>query len=90
MVEEHHHDFVSPDKRQFLRSNRMVSKRAKTTLFNYHKASIGTSEAYRLLHVSEGGFQNIGCTLRDSQNYYRDLRNKIKDADAQMFVGQLE
>jgi hypothetical protein len=24
------------------------------------------------------------------QNYYRDLRSKIKDADAQMFVGQLE
>ena len=28
--------------------------------------------------------------LRDLQNYYRDLRTKIKDADAQMFVGQLE
>ena len=90
IVEEHNHDFVSPDKRQFLRSNRMVSKRAKTTLFNCHKASIGTSQAYRLLHVSEGGFQNVGCTLRDLQNYYRDLRTKIKDADAQMFVGQLE
>ena len=90
MVEQHNHDFVSPDKRQFLRSNRMVSKRVKSTLFNCHKASIGTSQAYRLLHVSEGGFQNIGCTLRDLQNYYRDLRTKIKDADAQMFVGQLE
>jgi len=90
MFDEHNHDFVSPDKRQFLRSNRMVSKRAKTTLFNCHKASIGTSQAYRLLHVSEGGFQNIGCTLRDLQNYYRDLMTKIKDADAQMFVGQLE
>jgi hypothetical protein len=65
MVEEHNHDFVSPDKRQFLRSNRTVSKRAKSTLFNCHKASIGTSQAHRLLHVSEGGFQNVGCTLRD-------------------------
>jgi len=24
------------------------------------------------------------------QNYYRDLRTKIKDGDAQMFVAQLE
>ncbi|KAG2595886.1 hypothetical protein PVAP13_5KG116587 [Panicum virgatum] len=80
MVDEHNHDFVSPDKRQFLRSNRMVSKREKNTLFNCHKTSIGT----------EGGFQNIGYTLRDLHNYYHDLRNKIKDADAQMFVGQLE
>ena len=43
MVDEHNHDFVSPDKRQFLRSNCMVSKREKTTLFNCHKISIGTS-----------------------------------------------
>ncbi|XP_072146607.1 protein FAR1-RELATED SEQUENCE 5-like [Setaria viridis] len=90
MVEEHSHGFVSPDKRHLLRSNRNVSERAKSTLFSCHKASIGTSQAYRLLHVSEGGFQNVGCTLRDLQNYYRDLRSKIKDADAQMFVAQLE
>ena len=90
MVEEHNHGFVSPDKRHLLRSNRNVSERAKSTLFSCHKASIGTSQAYRLLHVSEGGFQNVGCTLRDLQNYYRDLRSKIKDADAQMFVAQLE
>ena len=52
MVEEHSHGFVSPDKRHLLRSNRRVSERAKSTLFNCHKASIGTSQAYRLLHVS--------------------------------------
>jgi hypothetical protein len=90
MVEEHSHGFVSPDKRHLLRSNRKVSERAKSTLFNCHKASIGTSQAYRLLHVSEGGFENVGCTKRDLQNYYRDLRTKIKDADAEMFVAQLE
>jgi hypothetical protein len=38
----------------------------------------------------EGGVENVGCTLRDFQNYYRDLRTKIKDADAQMFVAQFE
>ncbi|CAO2046822.1 unnamed protein product [Urochloa humidicola] len=90
MVEEHSHGFVSPDKRHMLRSNRRVSERAKSTLFSCHKASIGTSQAYRLLHISEGGFENVGCTKRDLQNYYRDLRTKIKDADAQMFVAQLE
>ena len=85
MVEEHSHGFVSPDKRHLLRSNQRVNERAKSTLFNCHKASIGTSQAYRLLHVSEGGFENVGCTKRDLQNYYRDLRIKIKDADAQMW-----
>jgi hypothetical protein len=90
MVEQHTHGLVSPPHRHLLRSNRHVSERAKNTLFNCHKASIGTSLAYRFLHVSDGGFQNVGCTLRDLQNYYRDLRSKIKDADAQMFVAQLE
>jgi zinc finger SWIM domain-containing protein 3 len=90
MFEEHNHGFVSPDKRHLLRSNRRVSERAKSTLFNCHKASIGTSQAFRLLQVSDGGCETVGCTLRDLKNYYRDLRSKIKDADAQMFVGQLE
>ena len=90
MVEEHNHGLVSPGKRHLLRSNRSVSERAKNTLYNCHKASMGTSQAYRLLHVSEGGFDNVGCTLRDLQNYYRDLRKKITNADAEMFVAQLE
>ncbi|XP_025808743.1 protein FAR1-RELATED SEQUENCE 5-like isoform X2 [Panicum hallii] len=89
MVEQHNHGVVSPNHRHLLRSNRHVTDRVKGTLFNCHKASIGTSLAYRFLHVSDGGFQNVGCTLRE-QNYYRDLRTKIKDADAQMFVSQLE
>jgi hypothetical protein len=37
-----------------------------------------------------GGVENVGCTLRDFQNYYRDLMTKIKDVDVQMFVAQLE
>jgi zinc finger SWIM domain-containing protein 3 len=89
-VEEHNHGFVSPDKRHLLRSNRHVSERAKSTLFNCHKASIGTSQAFRLLQVSDGGFENVSCTLRDLKNYYRDLRSKIKDADAQMCISLSE
>jgi hypothetical protein len=90
VVDEHNHGFVSPDKRHLLRSNRNVSERAKSTMFNCHKASISTSMAFRLLQVSDGGAENVGCMQRDLQKYYRDLRSKIKDDDAQMFVGQLE
>nr|XP_045087276.1 protein FAR1-RELATED SEQUENCE 5-like [Aegilops tauschii subsp. strangulata] len=88
-IEHHVHGLVSPDKRHLIRSNRRVSERAKNTLYTCHKASIGTSQAYRLLQVSEGGIPNAGCTKRDFQNYYRGLRYKIRDADAQMFVAQL-
>jgi hypothetical protein len=43
MVEEHNHGLVSPNKIHFLRSNRSISQRVKTTLFMCHKASIGVS-----------------------------------------------
>jgi hypothetical protein len=82
MIEYHNYGLVSLNKRHLLRSNRHVNARAKSTLFNCHKASIEISEAYRLLHVSEGGFQNVGCTLRDLKNYYHDLRSRIKDVNA--------
>jgi hypothetical protein len=59
-------------------------------LYTCHKASIGTSQAYKLLQVSDGGFKNIGCIKRDFQKYYRGLRDKIKNADGQLFVAQLE
>jgi hypothetical protein len=87
LVEEHNHGLVSADKIPFLRSNHTICQRAKTTLFTCHKASIGTSQAYRFLQVSDG-FDNIGC--RDLQNYYRGLREKIKNVDAQLFVAQME
>jgi hypothetical protein len=89
MVEEHNHGLVSLNKISFLRSNRSISQRVKNTLVTCHKASIGTSQAYRLLQVSDG-FDNIGCMKRDLQNYYRGLREKIKNADAELFIAQLE
>ena len=58
-------------------------------LFDCHKASIGTSLAYRYLRVSEGGFENVGCMKMDLQNYHSSLRNLIKTRDAQMFVDTL-
>ncbi|XP_048561012.1 protein FAR1-RELATED SEQUENCE 5-like [Triticum urartu] len=88
-VEHHSHGLVSPDKRHLIRSNHKVNERAKNMLYTCHKASIGTCQAYRLLQVSEGGFPYVGCSKRDLQNYYRDLRLKIRNADAQMFVAQL-
>lgn len=87
--QEHNHVLVSPSKQQFMRSNRKINDKAKSTLFNCHRACIGTSAAYRFLRVGLGGFKNVGCTKRDLQNFHRTLRCLIKSSDAQMFVDQL-
>jgi hypothetical protein len=89
VIEQHNHELVSPSKQHLIRSNRQVNEKAKRVLYDCHKASIGPCKAYRLLHVSGGGFDGVGCTKRDFQNYYNDFKNKIKDCDAQMLVDQL-
>jgi hypothetical protein len=87
--EDHTHELASPSKQQFLRSNREVSDSAKSSLFTCHTASIGTSAAYRLLRVGDGGFAKVGCTKRDFQNYHRYLKCAINTSDAQMFIDNL-
>ncbi|KAM0824673.1 hypothetical protein ACQ4PT_070032 [Festuca glaucescens] len=81
LVEHHNHGLVTPSKHHLIRSNRRVNEKAKQTLYSCHKASIGTSQAFR--------FEGVGCTKRDLQNYYCEFKNKINDCDAQMFVDQL-
>jgi hypothetical protein len=49
LVEQHNHGRI------FLDRTSHITERAKKTLYNCHKASIGTFLAYRFLHVSEKG-----------------------------------
>jgi hypothetical protein len=53
-VEQHKPALVSPDKQHPIRSNREVGEKVKNTLFNFHRASIGTSNAYCFLRVGIG------------------------------------
>jgi hypothetical protein len=85
-VESHTHSLVSPDKVHLIRSNRKVNEKAKRALVACHKGGIGTSMAYRYLRISEGGFENVGCSRRDLQNYHKQLRSSITSSDAQMFI----
>jgi hypothetical protein len=62
--EGHNHAYVTPSKCHLLRCNRSVSEKAKTTLFNCHKSSIGTSQAYRLLQVGAGGLSMLVAQKR--------------------------
>lgn len=88
--ETHTHALVTPSKKMFMKANRKVSDRAKNALLSCHKASIGTSAAFRLLRVSEGGFEFVGCTKRDIQNFHRKVKCAINSADAQMFIESLQ
>ncbi|XP_057432975.1 protein FAR1-RELATED SEQUENCE 5-like [Lotus japonicus] len=84
--ESHTHALASPMKRQFLRSARKVNPVHKSLLRAYNRANIGPSKTYHLLKEQFGGYQNVGCTQRDLQNYSRDLKTLIKDSDAHVFI----
>jgi hypothetical protein len=58
----------------------------KNLFHAYGKANIGTSKTFHLLKEQFGGYENVGCTQRDLQNYSRDVRNLIKDSDAHFFI----
>ena len=45
---------------------------------------MGTSKAYQLLNEQVGSYDNIGHTQRDFQNYLMDLKELIKNFDANM------
>ena len=79
---------MPPSQHHLIRSNRQVSERVKTTLYDCRRASIGKALAYRFLHVDACGFEHVGCTKKDLQNHYGVLKNKIKNCDAQMLVDQ--
>ncbi|KAF1881474.1 hypothetical protein Lal_00021452 [Lupinus albus] len=50
------------------------------------RANVGTSKSYQLIKEWVGGYDNIGCTQQDLQNYSRDLKALIKDSDAHVFI----
>jgi len=84
--EGHSHGLVSPSKRQFLRSARNVTSVHKNILFSCNRANVGTSKSYRIMKEQVGSYENIGCTQRDFQNFSRNLKELIKDSDADMFI----
>ncbi|XP_058769118.1 protein FAR1-RELATED SEQUENCE 5-like [Vicia villosa] len=84
--ESHTHVLASPKKRQFLRSARKVNHIHKSIMYANSRANIGPSKTYHLLKEQLGGYENIGCTQRDLQNCFRDLKTLIKDSDAYVFI----
>ncbi|XP_039686674.1 protein FAR1-RELATED SEQUENCE 5-like [Medicago truncatula] len=84
--ESHTHPLASPMKRPFLRTARKVNPFHKSLLHACSRANIGPSKAFHLLKEQCGGYENVGCTQRDLQNYSRDLKSLNKDSDAHVLI----
>ncbi|XP_021734817.1 protein FAR1-RELATED SEQUENCE 5-like [Chenopodium quinoa] len=89
-VEHHTHALATPTKRHLLRSTRKVNSMHKAVLFTCSRANIGPAKAYQLIKHQVGGYDKVGCTQKDLQNYQTGLKIMISDYDAQMFKENFE
>ena len=60
----------------------LVSSVHKDMAYKYVQANVGPLKVYHLLKEQVDEYESIGCTQKDLQNYYRDLKTLIKDTDA--------
>jgi len=59
-------------------------------VYKYARANIRPSKVYHLLKEQVCRHESIGYTQKDLQNYHRDLKALIKDANADMFIDVLK
>ncbi|XP_074328400.1 protein FAR1-RELATED SEQUENCE 5-like [Apium graveolens] len=84
--ENHNHPLASEEGLQFLKANREMTNRMRQHVVDTAKVNIGTSKSFTLIKEHVGGYGNIGASVHDFQNFNRDLRCYVGEADAQILL----
>ncbi|XP_021721350.1 protein FAR1-RELATED SEQUENCE 5-like [Chenopodium quinoa] len=86
-VMDHNHKLVDVDKRHWLRSQRNVSKDQLDMFTSWKDNGMGVSDAYRFVRKESGGFQSVGCVIKDVYNAVgKEKRKKIKGCDTKQLL----
>ncbi|KAK9690421.1 hypothetical protein RND81_09G126900 [Saponaria officinalis] len=88
--EGHNHPLVLVKNREFQKLSRNLTLYHKKTIINNSKVNIGASKTYRICKEVANGYENVGASLLDFKNFQRQVKLFIGDADAQMFINNLE
>ncbi|KAK9715618.1 hypothetical protein RND81_06G177400 [Saponaria officinalis] len=88
--EGHNHPLVLVKNREFQKLSRNLTLYHKQTIINHSKVNIGASKTYRLCKEVANGYENVGASLLDFKNFQREVKLFIGDADAEMFISNLE
>ncbi|XP_059639387.1 protein FAR1-RELATED SEQUENCE 5-like [Cornus florida] len=85
--DEHNHNFVDQEERQFLRISRNIDSASASVLNSMVGAGIKGTKAYSYLSKEVGGSENVGFTLRDCQNFVNEKKKSlIQRGDAQSVI----
>ncbi|KAK9668700.1 hypothetical protein RND81_13G079400 [Saponaria officinalis] len=86
----HNHPHVLVKNREFQKLSRNLTLYHKQTIINHSKINIGASKTYRICKEVANGYENVGASLLNFTNFQREVKLLIGDADAVMFINNLE
>ncbi|KAK9750249.1 hypothetical protein RND81_02G182100 [Saponaria officinalis] len=88
--EGHNHPLVLVKNSEFQKPSRNLTLYHKQTIINHSKINIGAYKTYRICKEVANGYENVGASLLDFKNFQREVKLFIGDADAEMFINNLE
>ncbi|KAK9723953.1 hypothetical protein RND81_05G036800 [Saponaria officinalis] len=88
--EGHNHPLVLVQNWEFQKLSRNLTLYHKQTIINNSKVNIGASKTFRICKEVANGYENVGATLLDFKIFQREVKLFIGDADAQMFINNLD
>ncbi|XP_074288794.1 protein FAR1-RELATED SEQUENCE 5-like [Silene latifolia] len=84
--EGHNHELISLKDREFHKLPRNITDYHKMIIVSNSRLKIGATKTYRICKEQVNGFENIGASLNDFMNFYRDVKCFIHERDGQLFV----
>ncbi|KAJ9565451.1 hypothetical protein OSB04_001417 [Centaurea solstitialis] len=87
--EKHNHMLFSEQEMSLSRANRELSFGDQCNVFNACVSKVGISKSHRLRNISKGNAGLSGGTVRDYQNFKRDMVTFVGCKDAKMLINTM-
>ncbi|XP_042012414.1 protein FAR1-RELATED SEQUENCE 5-like [Salvia splendens] len=88
-IEEHNHSMVEDQHKRYMKSNRRLDQLHSKFIDDCMKANIGPTMTFNLLREVLGGYDSVGCTVTDIRNCVRDMKEHLKEVDAQLILNKM-
>ncbi|XP_024987028.1 protein FAR1-RELATED SEQUENCE 5-like [Cynara cardunculus var. scolymus] len=85
-VEQHNHILFNKEEMRFSRSKRQLHYVDHKNVFHGSSSKVGVTKSHRFMKAVKGGVDSSGGTVRDHQNFKRDMAYFVGNKDAQMLL----
>ncbi|KVI03283.1 FAR1 DNA binding domain-containing protein [Cynara cardunculus var. scolymus] len=85
-VEQHNHILFNKEEMRFSRSKRQLHYADHKNVFHGSSSKVGVTKSHRFIKAVKGGVDSSGGTVRDHQNFKRDMTYFVGNKDAQMLL----